>query len=196
YARYLVASEESEPNEGWPYTAVLRKWVARPQATTAELAKHIVEAYIKSYVDAGCSGPVTQSALDLSRLDTVAGPLDGLADAVIAAMPRVRDRVWQAQRKSAHFWHNTLWDIKHFCQELEKLTPRTRVRTAAKAVRAALRRSSTRCVIAEAHHGTGVEQVGGLSIYLPMMSVSRYYRELAYARDHRWDGMLRAYVPD
>jgi hypothetical protein len=196
YAHYLVASEESEPNEGWPYTAVLRKWVARPKAPTADLAKHIVDAYIKSYVDAGYSGAVTQSALDLARLDTVAGPLDGLADALIAAMPRVRDKVWQAQRKSAHFWHNTLWDVKHFCQELEKLTPRTKVRTAAKATRTALRRGSKRLVIAESHHGPSVESCGGLTVYLPMMSMSRYYADLDYAHDHRWDEMLRAYVPD
>lgn len=194
YVRYIVASEESEPNDGWPYDAVLRKLVANPGLPTADLAAHIVSAYIKSYVNRGYSRAVTQTALNLSRVEALAAPLDDLAEALIARMPGVSGKVWDAQRKSARFWHNTLWDISHFCQELERLTARTPVRHVAKAVRAALRPGLNNLVIAESHHGATVERCGGVSIYLPAMTdISRYYADLAYAKEHRWLVMLKAY---
>ena len=46
YARYAVASEETEPGLGWAYTAFLSLMVYDPDVTTEEVAKNIVESYI------------------------------------------------------------------------------------------------------------------------------------------------------
>jgi hypothetical protein len=46
YARYAVASEETEPGLGWAYTAFLSLMVYNPDVTTEELAANIVESYI------------------------------------------------------------------------------------------------------------------------------------------------------
>lgn len=46
YARYAVASEETEPGLGWAYTAFLSLMVYNPDVTTEELATNIVESYI------------------------------------------------------------------------------------------------------------------------------------------------------
>ena len=194
YVRYIVASEENEPGDGWPYDAVLGPLVADPGLPTADLAAHIVEAYIKSYVDRRYSGPVTQAALDLSQVDALAGPIDALADALIAHMPGAATEVWHAQRKSAHFWHNTLWDVAHFCEELEQVTKDDAVRQAAEGVRAALAAGPGQCVIAEGHNGSKVENCAGVTIYLPSLTdISRYYGELDYAQERRWLPMLQAY---
>jgi hypothetical protein len=120
YVKYIVASEESEPNEGWPYTAVLRELVNTPTLATADFASHIVAAYIESYMDMKYKGSVTQSASDLSKISMVTEPLDKLANALIAHMPKAAREIWGAQRNSARFWHNTLWDISHFCEELDR----------------------------------------------------------------------------
>ena len=197
YVRYVVASEENEPGDGWPYDAVLGRLVETPDLATPDLAAHIVDVYIKSYVDRNHTGPVTQAALDLSRIDALAEPLDALAEAVIAHMPDAADEVWDVQRdrKLARFWHMTLWDVSQFCEELEKLTADDAVRRAAQGVRSALAVGPGNCVIAEGHNGTKVERCGGVTIYLipPLLDVSRYYGELDYARDHRWLAMLEAY---
>ena len=42
YVSYVVASEESEPNQGWPYEMVLPKLVADPSLPAADFAGHIV----------------------------------------------------------------------------------------------------------------------------------------------------------
>ena len=46
YARYAVASEETEPGLGWAYTAFLSLMVYNPDVTTEEIAANIVESYI------------------------------------------------------------------------------------------------------------------------------------------------------
>jgi hypothetical protein len=46
YARYAVASEETEPSIGWAYSAFLQQLVNNPHMDGKELAKNIVNSYI------------------------------------------------------------------------------------------------------------------------------------------------------
>jgi hypothetical protein len=195
YAAHMVASEENEPNNGWPYDAVLRLLADDPDTPARELAAHIVQAYVRSYVDAGYSGPVTQTALDLSKVGDVARAMDGLADALMRHLPDAAFEMWKAQKLSARFWHNTLWDITHFCEELEKVTADEDVRQAAQRAREVLRQGPGQYVIAEAHSGAKVARCGGSTVYLlpPIMEMSRYYDDLDFAQKHRWAAMLKAY---
>ena len=196
YTKYIVASEENEPNDGWPYDAVLKSLVETPDLETSELATHIVNAYIKSYVDRNYSGPVTQSALNLSQIKAVVDPLDNLADSLVAHMTDAAREIWTAQRRSAYFWHRTLWDISNFSEELGRVTSDDSVRTAAEEVRTALEPSTDKFVTAESHNGPKVERCGGVTIYLVshLFDISRYYSDLDYAQKHRWLSMLRAYL--
>jgi hypothetical protein len=195
YTKYIVASEESEPNDGWPYDRVLKKLVEAPHLPTAELASHIVQAYVTSYKDRNYRGAVTQAAVDLSKLKLLNGPLDRLADCLIKAMPKAARDIWNAQKKSARFWHNTLWDISQFCEELEKESASKDVRNAAQEVRMALKPGASSFVLSESHAGPGIERSGGVSIYLlpPLNDISEYYKDLKFAKAHRWLAMLQAY---
>lgn len=195
YAQYIVASEESEPNNGWPYDRVIKKWIDAPQLPTPDLATHIVEAYIQSYADVQYSGAVTQSALDLSKMATFTETLDRLAGVLMDNMPKASREIWEAQRKSVRFWHNTLWDILDFCQKLEKGTENQDIRNAAEDVRKALKPGQGRFVLAESHRGKEVAGVGGVSIYLlsPLTDISEYYADLNFAKKNKWLEMLKAY---
>ncbi|MGC9336466.1 MAG: clostripain-related cysteine peptidase, partial [Anaerolineae bacterium] len=197
FVRYVVASEENEPNNGWPYDRVLRYLVDNPDAETADLARHIVQAYVDSYTEIGYSGAVTQSALDLARVEVLAEPLDVLSDALVPRMSDAKREIGEAlYRTSANFWRGTLWDIAHFCQELASETEDEGTRQASLAVKAALQPESSALVIAEAHHGQKVAHCGGTTVYLPpriLHKVSRYYSELDYAQAHRWLAMLESY---
>jgi hypothetical protein len=197
YVKYIVASEENEPNSGWPYDRVLRFLVDHPDADTSELAKAIVQAYVESYVEANYTGAVTQSAVDLSEVKLLAASLDALSDALIPRMAEAKREIGEAlYRTSANFWEATLWDVAHFCQELARETSDSATRQAALAAKAALQPQSSTFVIAEAHQGHKVRRCGGITVYLPpriLRKVSRYYGELDYARDHRWRAMLESY---
>jgi len=188
YVNYIVASEENEPFDGWPYTAVLQKLVADPDISAADLGAHIVDAYIQSY--AHTDETVTQAAMDLSQAGELAGALDELADALLAHMPASRDEAWAAARQpAANFWHHTLWDITHFCERLEAISTDGAVKAATQKVRQAV----GSFVVAEGHRGKKVERCGGVTIYLPPFDFSRFYAELDYAAHHRWDELLAAY---
>ena len=193
--RYIVASEESEPNEGWPYDRVLRTLVNDPRLGTAELASKIVRAYIQSYARRRYSGDVTQSALDPSRIQQLTQPLDDLAGELSRSMAAVAGEVWAAQRKSVRFYHSTLWDIGDFCSELARMTSHAGVRSAAQRVVQALVSGAGQFVVAESHRGAGMMNCTGASIYLPALTrISPYYEELDFAKSHRWAGFLKAYA--
>lgn len=195
YARHLVASEELEPNQGWPYEALLASLAARPEQAADEVAAGIVAAYLAYYDGIDHVGDLTQTALRLERLGDVTAPLDALADALRAELPAAAGGVWAAQRASARFQANTLWDIAHFCEALEGAGFGPAVLAAAADVRAALAPGAGRLVHAHGTRGERVRRCGGLSVYLlpQLLELSRYYAEVDFARDHRWLAMLEAY---
>jgi hypothetical protein len=195
YVKFLVASEESEPNDGWPYERVLRHLVSDPDLPTAQAAEHIVRDYIQSYIDRGYTDSVTQTALDLGRMDEATGAMDALAKA-LTAMEReaMRNNLWGAMFRCTRFWHDTLMDIPNMCSELEKMPVSEAVRQASAQVRAALAQGPGRFVIAEGHNGKKVANCGGVTIYLPaLQTMSRFYPELAYANKHEWVKVVEKY---
>jgi hypothetical protein len=195
--KYIVASEENEPNDGWPYDAVLTYLIEHPDSDTADFAAHIVEAYVQSYVDRNYSGPVTQAALDLSQVARLTDPLDGLSNALVPNISAAKFWMGEALFKTqARFRNNTLWDVAEVCEHLRTEADDEGVRSAATIVRQSLQPLDDRFVIAEGHHGRKVDRCGGVSIYLPpriLHRVSPYYREVSYAQRHRWLELLEAY---
>ena len=110
-------------------------------------------------------------------------------------MVTMYSNMWRAQRKSARFWHNTLWDLGQFCEELETTTTHSRISSVAREVQSALDQGDGRFVVAESHNGARVQQCRGVTIYLvpPINKISRYYRELDFSSNHSWISMLEAY---
>ena len=194
--RYLVASEDLEPNDGWPYDTILQKLVDNPDMATAELGVVIVEDYLKSYEDYVASGHrnVTQAAVDLSAISQLTGSLDVLGNLLKDRMDHdlVSD-LWWAQRRSANFNRRTLWDLHHFCLELQQQTGDDDLKTAAGDVIMALDKGTDHFVVAEAHGGNAVAQCGGVTVYMPNDGISQFYSELEFAKDFAWADMLKAY---
>jgi len=192
HVRYLVASEENEPGEGWPYGHILGRLAADPGMTTADFACGIVADYISWYKQGEI---VTQTAMELSRLPTMTGPLDEFAGQLTVAMKDVYKDIWKAQRKATRFWHNTLWDLGHFCREFGQISQVAGLGEAARDVWAALEPGEGRFLVAESHRGDKVQQCRGVTIYLvpPITEISRYYRELDFSQNHAWTEMLESY---
>jgi len=195
HVRYVVGSEENEPGEGWPYDRILGRLVTDPAIETAEFARSIVADYVAWYKRKDPASVVTQAAMDLGVIGSVTGPLDEFADRLTIAMADAYRDIWKAQRKSTRFWHNTLWDLGHFCEEFVRASKATTVNGAAQAVWTALEPGTGRFIVAESHLGAKVQHCRGVTIYLvpPISEISRYYRELDFAGNHPWIGMLDAY---
>jgi hypothetical protein len=68
FADVMVASQEVEPMNGWPYHKILTDLNDRPTMSPQELSTIIVDRFVESYVNDSRRRPdVTQSAIDLSR---------------------------------------------------------------------------------------------------------------------------------
>ncbi len=212
YVTHIVASEDLEPNDGWPYDRVLQYLVENLHAETADLAAHIVKAYVQSYLERDMDG-VTQSALDVSKIDEVTNALDTLSDVLVANMAQAK--YWlddSLALTQAQFYHETLYDIAEVSEwlggythpdrdEIKNAPEPTRqaaeaIHKAATNVRKALYPQSKAFVIAEAHSGAQVDRCGGVTFYMPHRMkprVSPFYNKIDYALEHRWDEMLEAY---
>ena len=78
YGQVMVGSEESEPGDGWPYNTILQDLVDNPSWSSSELGQAIVSRYYESYGE-----DMTQSAIDLTALDSLAGSISEFAQAMV-----------------------------------------------------------------------------------------------------------------
>ncbi len=69
HAKYMVASEETEPGNGWDYKAVGDYMAEHPECDGAELGKAIADSYYSACEDDWTEDEATLSVIDLSRTD-------------------------------------------------------------------------------------------------------------------------------
>ena len=194
HVEVLVASEADEPVDGWPYARVLGALAAEPTLSARPFAARIVEEYAEDYRARGYQGDVTLAAFDLQRLGPLVGRLDELAAALVAELPPAAEAAWKAQRATPHFCRQTQWDLARLAENLAGGAAGAPVREAAKAIGESLRPAADGPALASRQSGAGVAGCGGLALYLPpLVRVSPYYADLAFARGCRWSRWLAAY---
>ena len=191
-ARVVVGSEDLEPGAGWPYERVLGDLSANPDMDGAELGELIVRHYVDSYRELPDQWPVTQAALDAAAVEEFAATVGRLADALEQELERDWREVNRAHVLAIGF-EMELVDLQSFCVNLQQGELGEPVKRAAAEVIEALEPGGY--VLAHAELGPKVEGCGGTTVYLPQPSVgiSRYYADLAFAADQRWDEALKRY---
>jgi hypothetical protein len=191
-ATVIAGSEELEPGAGWCYDEILAALAADPSMDAAALGKIIVERYIDSYRDIQSVWPVTQAAVAAREVDGFVHSLDGLASALRAEIDQSWPQLLKAQSKAVAF-ERQLVDVKTLCENLLATGPSEEIQRAAESVLTALEPGTY--VIAEGHLGPEVEGVGGVTAYLPAPTdpMSRYYADLAFAKERGWDEFLAKY---
>ena len=189
----VVGSEELEPGAGWCYDAILGDLTAAPDMDGSALGKVVVQRYVDSYRKLPSQWPITQCAVDTTRIEEFTKKLDALVAALRGRLPGAWSEILQAQARTTSFEFEML-DLRTFCRALLVATSDGKLKTAAQDVIRALTPGDY--VLAEGHLGPKVEECGGVSLYLPSptsSSVSRYYKDLSFAKRHRWDEFLGEY---
>ncbi len=198
-ARFMVGSEETEPEAGWPYAAILGPLSKNADMPPRDLARLIVQEYGKYFTRAG--GPATQSALDLGKIGPVARAVDKLADALLANLDSVAGTVLLARQRALSFEDSPEYvDLGDFCAELAKRAQGCKpVVAAAERVLAAVALDPQRGFVVEnATVSVRMARARGVSIYLPGGS-QRYapeYDKLRFSKGGKWDNFLKALVAD
>ncbi|MCR5250704.1 MAG: hypothetical protein K6E50_08880 [Lachnospiraceae bacterium] len=85
YARYMVASEESEPGYGWDYTMIGDYLAENPTADGDELGKVICEGFYKSCEGIGQESAATLSVIDLDKIDDLVKAFNDFANEMYEA---------------------------------------------------------------------------------------------------------------
>ncbi len=191
YARVRVASEDTEPGEGYPFHTILADLAADPDMTEEELARVIVERYYQEYEGE------TQSAVVLGdRNAALVAAVDRLARALraFADSPSGRDVV-RAVRDEVQFFRTDYVDLYDLAGRLQAAVDEEEVRVAAQEVM-----ENVSAVTIHERHGPYRPNAHGTSIYFPTRPDdwdSRYAGGddyLAFTAATQWDEFLMDYL--
>jgi Clostripain family len=194
-AEYMVGSEETEPGSGWPYTMILNKLASDPQMSPGELAKVITQQYGEYYKNEGdkiADQSVTQSALDLGQIKSVADSVNILAEILIKDLNSVTPFVTQARERAQKFSTTDYIDLLSFLQQLTKWLPNNdEIKGAVKQISDKLNGPTSALVIANTKLGDTVKDANGVSIYFPAKEkYSPDYADLLFSKDCKWNEFL------
>ena len=189
YADILVTSEELEPGDGWPYDTILAQLAANPTMSPTQLAIDIVDKYIFSYP----FKEVTQSAIDLSYMDDLAGQLSSMADSIRSDTLTSKDAYLNAAYSSQHYsdYYHDFIDLYDFCSKVYYYSNNFEV----KAIALIVQQNLLNSVINSDYNGGSVIDTKGLSIYFPLYKEydSENYDNTNFARDTFWNEMLLSF---
>ena len=182
YADILVTSEESEPFDGWPYDTILGELAGNPLISSEQLAVDIVDKYIFSYP----YGNVTQSAIDLSYMDTLTSQLSNLALAIMDDSLTLKSKYILASVNSQYYKDPDFIGLYDFCNQLSAYSNSLEVKNIALDIQQTL----NYVVIKSGYNGGSVSGSKGLSIYFPYIAYHYYYSYTNFSQDTLWDEML------
>ncbi len=173
YAKYMVASEETEPGVGWNYTPMISKLSANSQMSARDFAKIICDTYLQGCLAEKEDGydpslDATLSVIDLAEIpamklawnilgmEAVSNYVDQEADSFLTQLGRAADRSEKFLNSKSNGFSNML-DMGSFIKTMENQLPET-----SKEVYAQLQKTVIYRVSGE--HHTKAE---GLSCYHP-----------------------------
>jgi hypothetical protein len=188
-AQMVVGSQEVEPAAGWPYDHILAALKDRPRMGADELATLIVVRYMSSY---GPLENLTQSALQVSRVQELAASIDALCDVVLSRQQETELGIYRAARRAQFFADPDYKDLYDFCRLIAEIEgPHSELSRQAEGVMALLEPSGPDSfVLASAQQGYRMRRAHGVSIYFPQRVLSPFYRRLDFASDSLWDDLL------
>ena len=189
-ADIMVASEELEPGDGWPYDTILAQLAANPTMSSTQLAADIVDKYIYFYP----FDEVTLSAVDLSYMDTLVGQLSSLAKTIKGDLTTPSNKYIIAAYNSQYYSQSPyssekeFIDLYDFCNKLLVYSNSSNVKNIVLSIQQILNSA----VINSDYNGVSVSGSKGLSIYFPYYSgyINIKYSDTNFARDTKWDEML------
>jgi len=195
HTNYMVASEETEPGDGWPYNTILADLTSNPGMTPEALAKNIVVKYGISYPNTA----VTQAAYDISKLEAVAQKIDDFttrANTNWAGLKTARNGSRQYHPTGyPSFWGTDIWD---FADRSNNNCSSTDIRNAAQELKTAIN-----SFVIQEFHSAALNGSHGVAIYFPPNQTSfnndpqhtgyvqaNTFMPVDFVLLHQWDNWL------
>ncbi len=211
YAGVLVASQNSEPGQGWNYSGFLGELCANPTCDGPQLGASIVHTYGAFYKPRATD--YTQSAINLSAVGDIKHSLDQII-AIIAACKKMsaaetKQAVLSARKASINFDIPDYIDLHSFyvalatkfqhlisSQETKgRLNPQYSAAVVALLQQLAAGAGLIAHTVIANTAGTQFPDVRGLSIYYPQGPVQVSYPRTLFAQQSAWLPFIKEFQP-
>ncbi len=216
FARYLVASEEIEPADGWDYASLLAALTRTPSMDGAAFGRVIVDTYHDYFAKSRVhelqekAKAVTLAVIDLDRIAAVDTAVAGLGINTGSLVTRAGHDGWvrvaHARGESEEYGRTAavsgvappgseVYDLRHLAENLKKHAADKTSAAAADSVLTALDKA-----IAYNVHGGARPHAGGLSIFFPpdeatlAVRSKNSYNETTFAQANNWYPFLKTYA--
>jgi hypothetical protein len=176
YGMYMVASEETEPLNGWDYNSSLLSLVKNPMMDPEQLGEQFVNSFY--------GYQITLATIDLEALGALVDAVDDFSETVIQD-EKYRPVVRYAFEKVEVFQDYDFADLYHFAELCYKYTSDLYIQSSAENIF-----TQVDTVVTSEKHDSYHTNVHGLSIYLPYYGFDASYQHLKFAQDTQWDEML------
>lgn len=133
FARYLVASEEVEPGNGWLYSGWLRQLADNPAMNGEELGIAICDTYYEGCEAVGTQDQTTLSVTDLTKLTPLLEAYESFGEEAFAAAaedPGFFAELGRAAAQSENYGGNTreqgytnMVDLGHLARQTAEMLP-------------------------------------------------------------------------
>lgn len=182
---YFIASEETEPDIGWAYTAWLESFARHPEMTTETLCNRIIDSFMEAGLKEDPDDVLTMSAISLKDMDPLQEAMEvfggilqsELKQGNVAEVSRGRSQMYTF----GSFW-DASWDMVDLGAMLD-VYAKFDERKAADA-----RRALSRAVIAS-RQTANLNPCSGLSVLIPQNTKNEF---MSY-----YDGVdLSFYMPN
>lgn len=183
YADVIVASEETEPADGYTYDTMLAGLAAKANATPAELGKITADSYTAHYAKIGQGA--TQSAVFAGAFNDLLAQTNDWTAAVLAA--KEVEVVKNAAKSAQDFYYSDNKDLYHFVKLVTEGTKTPAVKAKGEDL---LKFLSKELIGANAVTGSNYSNAFGLAVYLPSYYSSNYDK-LAWSADGNWDAFAK-----
>lgn len=134
YAKYLVASQELEPGNGWNYAGIVQGFKDGFGDDPAELGKIICDTYLKGCKDVGTDGMAILAVTNLAKMPQLREAYENMGAEAIEAVQKDPQAFFtayaRAAEKSTNYGGNTknsgytdMIDLGNFAENTQKLLP-------------------------------------------------------------------------
>ncbi len=132
-ARYLVASEESEPGCGWYYTGWLQALADNPGMDGAQLGKAVCDSFATGCKEEGVADEITLSVTDLGRIGNLMEAYENLGQEALLnavdnpgffpALGRMASRAENYGGNTEDAGYTNMVDLGDFARNCQELLP-------------------------------------------------------------------------
>ncbi|MGB9639035.1 MAG: clostripain-related cysteine peptidase, partial [bacterium] len=192
FAKYMVASEQTEGADGWPYGSIFGKTLADVLKVAQQMMlinvdvepKDLASMIVKATTNFTHSIK-TLSAVDLEKANLVAEKTNALAQAI---MNNPQDfKTIKSIISSTEKFYGTFRDLGHFAQQLANAQVSDDVKKAANELVVALNE-----YVVKEFHTNQHPNATGVSVEMPTWGgPSSSYQGTSFAKDTLWDEMLK-----